>query len=419
MQAVDGFREPLDDEYELSVHTAVSSLSDTEAAMRDIAQKLQAQHRSLPDFITLHHGAGRSGGALWPHANEYFGKCKAFHGASSCMGVMSEKGAELQSGGAIGAFAIWDPAGAYGTAMMELGKSPNLAAAAATRAALVRAGRAGEAPHLVWVTATPGQEEAVLDGIKDVIGTSAMIVGGSAADNLLAGGWSVFASDGVSDDAVVVSVLFPSSPFGSAFESGYAPTDRRGVVTSANGRYLLGIDGRPAAEVYAEWTDGRIEVPLSGSASILSEATFAPLGRKHTEIQDIPIHILAHPANIHADGGLELFSNVEVGVEICLMEGSAASLVQRAGRIARDSCAQLGAVPIAGALMVYCGGCMLAIRDRMDEVAERVDENLGGAPFIGIFSFGEQGEMLDGVSAHGNLMISCLTFGRRSGPRRL
>jgi len=169
--------------------------------------------------------------------------------------------------------------------------------------------------------------------------------------------------------------------------------------------------GRPAAEVYGEWTGGRILPPASGSRSILSEATLSPLGRRQTEIAGIPIHLLAHPAASRADGGLDLFASVRPGEDICLMEGSETSLVQRAGRIAWASREQLGSEPAAGALMVYCGGCMLAIRDRMDEVAAGVADSLGGIPFLGVFSFGEQGEMLDGDSAHGNLMISCTTFG--------
>lgn len=396
----------------LAVATAVSILPDAGAAVQELADRLGSGRSGPPDFVALHHGSARSARALWPHVSKAFGT-RAFHGASSCIGVMTAECGVHGHGDAIGAFAIWDAAGAYGTAMVPFGDSARAAAAEATRVALARAGRAGEAPDLVWLTASPGEEEAILDGIKDVIGQRALIVGGSAADNDVAGGWSVFSSDGVAGAAVVVSVLFPSAPVACAFESGYAPTDRRGIVTIAEGRHLIQIDGRPAAEVYSEWTEKRIVAPPSGSLSILSEATLSPLGRKYTEIGGIPIHLLAHPAAAHADGTLALFADVGVGEELCLMEGSQTSLVQRAGRIARRSREQLGDIRIAGALVVYCGGCMLAIRGRMDEVAAGVAESLGGAPFLGVFSFGEQGEMVDGRSAHGNLMISCTTFGRR------
>ncbi len=395
----------------LHVAAVTSSLADPKMAVADIAARLDLQARGKPDFVTIHHGSGRSSAALWPHLTATFGGT-ALHGGSSCLGVMTADGVDIGQGDAIGAFAIWDRAGCYGSAMVPFGDSARLAAIAATRLALARAGRAGEAPELVWLTSTPGHEEAVLEGIKEVIGRPALIVGGSAADNAVAGEWCAGSGDGVSNAAVVVSVLFPSTPFGCAYESGYAPTDRRGTVTQAEGRRLLQIDGRPATEVYGEWTDGRIQPPQTGSRSILSEATLAPLGRRYTDVDGIPIHLLAHPAVAHADGGLELFANVAEGEEICLMEGSEASLIQRAGCIAASSRDQLGAIPAAGALVVYCGGCMLAVREHMDNVAAGVATGLGAVPFLGVFSFGEQGEMLDGDSAHGNLMISCITFGR-------
>jgi hypothetical protein len=400
---------------DLMVATATSSLSDTCEAVKELAGKLGTGRDRPADFVALHYGSARPVAELNVHAIEAFGG-GALHGASSCLGVMTEENVLTENGDAIGAFAIWDSDGSFGSAMVVMNNDPRSAGAKAIRSALVRAGRAGEVPDLVWLTATPGYEEAVLEGIKDVIGRSALIVGGSAADNAVAGGWSVFSSEGMADAAVVVSVLFPSTPFGSAFESGYAPTRAGGIVTHAEGRRLLEIDGRPAAEVYANWSGGKIEVPTTGSRSILSEATMSPIGRRRTDIAGIPIHLLAHPAVIHADGGIDLFSEVDVGTEIYLMEGAEANLVQRAGHVALKSRGKLGDAPAAGALMVYCGGCMLAIREHMNEVATSVAENLQGAPFLGVFSFGEQGEMLGDGSEHGNLMISCTTFGRTRAP---
>jgi hypothetical protein len=399
----------------LSIGTAVSVLVDSGAAVRELAASLALAHPDPPDFVTLHYGSARPAAQVSHHARAIFGT-GAVHGSSSCLGVMTAQGIVCGRGDAVGAFALWDPDGAYGSAMVALEAGPRAAAAQATRTALARAGRLGEAPELVWLSASPGDEEFVLDGIKDVIGRPALIVGASAADNEVAGDWSVFASDGASGEAVAVSVLFPSVPFACAFESGYAPTGSMGKVTAVEGRRLLQIDHRPAAEVYSDWTGGRIQPPLSGSRRILAEATLSPLGRKQAEIGGIPVHLLAHPTAAHADGSLDLFARVRPGEVIHLMEGSQKSLVQRAARIAWTSRAQLGPAPVAGALVVYCGGCMLAIREHMGEVATGVAAALDGAPFLGVFSFGEQGEMLDGDSAHGNLMISCTTFGSSSAP---
>ena len=165
----------------------------------------------------------------------------------------------------------------------------------AKRRALERAGRQGEAPDIVWLTAAPGREESVLQGIKDIAGSPALIVGGSSADNDVVGRWTQLSGDGAATDSVVVSVLFPSTPFGCSFESGYGSTKSRGTVTEVSDRTVARIDHRPAAEVYAEWTGGQVELPAQGSASSLVQATMFPLGRQSTRIGDVPFHIMAHP----------------------------------------------------------------------------------------------------------------------------
>ena len=95
------------------------------------------------------------------------------------------------------------------------------------------------------------------------------------------------------------------------------------------------------------------------------------------------------------------------------MTGTQNSLVERAGRVASlaRAAGRMEDGPVAGALMVYCGGCMLSVQDRLHEVVEGVSTALGGAPFLGTFTFGEQGAILGAGNRHGNLMISCIVFG--------
>jgi hypothetical protein len=393
--------------------SAVSTVASANAALRDILDQLEIEAGPRPDFVALHFSPAWPASELQAEAVAAFGDV-ALHGGSSCLGVMTERGAVIAGGRGMGAFAIWDPGGAYGTGMAVQGDDPRGAARAATEAALVAADRVGEAPELVWLTAAPGAEELVLAGIKDVLGADAVIVGGSAADNDVSGQWSQFDSRGQASDGVVVSVLFPSGPVGCAYESGYAPTATHGRVSRVAGRRLIEIDGRPAAGVYEEWTKGVVAVPTEGAVSVLAASTFHPLGRVAAEVAGVSFHLLAHPAVADANGGLVLFADVAEGEMLWLMSGSADSLVARAGRVAEES---LAALPGAardgaqGALVVYCGGCMLAVQDRMDEVTEGVSRALGGIPFLGIFTFGEQGAPLGGEARHGNLMISCSTFG--------
>ena len=271
----------------------------------------------------------------------------------------------------------------------------------------------GEPPDLVWISATPGAEEEVLAGIEEVVGTDIPIIGGSAADNTVDGDWFVFSSDGAAESGVVVSVLFPSRPISLAYQSGYSPTAAIGTVTKAKGRNIVEIEGRPAMEVYEEWTGGAVRAARAGSVPILSESTFWPMGRKVSHLSDVPFYLLAHPAMAHEDGSMDLFAGVAEGEELTLMSGTRESLTERAGRVATLArrTGDLDGAPIAGALMIYCGGCMLSVRDQLDVVVDGVSNALGDAPFLGAFTFGEQGALMRVGNRHGNLMISCIVFG--------
>jgi hypothetical protein len=395
----------------MRVASALSTQEDAIAAVDDIARQLGVTGGREPDFVALHFAPVAALDEVQGRAAERFGAA-ALHGGSSCRGVMTEAGLAMRDGRGMGALAIWDPGGAYGTAMAELGTAPRDAARQAAHAALQEAGRAGEAPELVWLTGAPGAEEQVLAGLKDVLGPDALIVGGSAADNDVSGRWQQLCGAGTAHAAIVVSVLFPSGAIACSYQSGYAPTGIHGTVTRCEGRRLVEIDGKPAADIYARWTGGAVPAAPEADRSILAESTFHPLGRETDTLAGVPFHLLAHPAVAHPDGALSLFADVAPGETLWLMEGSAESLVARAGRVAAASREDLPEGAVSGALVVYCGGCMLAVEDRMEDVRRGVAERLGGAPFLGVFTFGEQGAPLGGETRHGNLMISCSGFGQ-------
>lgn len=363
-----------------------------------------------PDFLMLLTGAAAPRPELAQMCRDL--GIGALHGATSCKGAMANAGTATSEQADLGVFAIWDADGDFGTACKPFGDNPQDAAMQATRAALTRADRPGEAPDVVFVSSAPGNEERVLAGITAVVGTDVPILGGSCADDEIAGKWAVFDGTGETASGLVVSVLFPSTEVSVSFQSGYAPTDRSGIVTRAEGRRVFEIDNLPATERYSAWTGTDFRAPQGAPRQILSESTFSPLGRRIADVSDVHYHLLLHPAFAHPDGSMELFADVAVGERLHLMTGSPDSLISRAGRVAQQCRDDLPEdTGIAGAVVVYCAGCMLAVEDRMNEVVTGLNSALNGAPFLGDFTFGEQGPVLGGENRHANLMISCIAFG--------
>ncbi|RED18074.1 FIST signal transduction protein [Pontivivens insulae] len=383
------------------------------ASLSDGADSLAAQISALPEkpsFISVQLNCELDPAAIIAAADD-----AALIGATSALGSMSDAG---PIDGAV-AFCISDADGDYGVGTAALADDATAAARQATTDALRNADRIGEQPALVWVMTTPGREEAVLAGIEAVVTAHVPIIGGSAADNTVSGDWFVFGQDVLKGDAVAVAVLFPSGPVQHAYQNGYAPTEHSGTVTRAEGRHVLELDGKPAMDVYREWTaDSVPAAPPSGDEprAILAESTLWPLGREIGSLNNVPQYLLAHPSGVDSAGGLHLFADVAEGETLVQMSGSIGGLVSRAGRVATlaKDAGSLRDRRIAGALMVYCGGCMFAVRDHIDAVCDGVADALPETPFAGYFSFGEQGPVVGGENRHGNLMISCIVFGEAS-----
>ena len=62
---------------------------------------------------------------------------------------------------------------------------------------------------------------------------------------------------------------------------------------------------------------------------------------------------------------------------------------------------------------MFCAGCMMYVDEGMGKAAEKLQSALGGAPYLDVHTFGEQGQQPDGRSCHGNLMFSAVVFSSR------
>ncbi|WP_341644126.1 FIST signal transduction protein [Thauera sp. SDU_THAU2] len=376
-----------------------------------------------PDFLCVFYGCMHDDEAILAFVRDRFPDA-AILGGTSCGGVMSEDG--LGGERSIGLLLVEDPDGDYGTAAVRLQGNAADCAEQALHDALAAAGCAGELPELIWVYQAPGQEEAVLDGLRRVVGDRCPIVGGSAADEDVAGKWRQLGPTGLMSDGLVVGVLFSSGGIGFAFQSGYEPSGESGIVTqvdggadecvtgaSARGRRIVGIDGEPAAEVYNRWLGGALARKIASGGNIMIDTAMSPVGVEVGKIGGIPHYLLIHPNRILADGSLATFATIEEGARLFGMRGNRPNLVERAGKVAAAAASMLpgGPASLAGGLVIYCAGCMLAVGNEMPKVSRAVSASLDGAPFLGCFTFGEQGSIL-GRNAHGNLMISAIAFGK-------
>jgi hypothetical protein len=395
----------------MRIASAASAQADARSAVGRAYESLVSQLGQAPTYLVAHASVGYRVEDVVAALREVAPEVP-IHGGTSCLGVMTEAGFESVEGRGVGLFGVHDPDGGYGVGAADLGDDPVGATVQAARAAIERAGRAGEAPRMLWITGAPGHEERVLQALASVVGPNVPVAGGSAADNDVSGNWSQFTGESVHRQGVVVTAMYPSRSIAFSFHSGYDATSTTARVTKASGRRIDELDGEKAAAVYSRWLGGALDDTLAAGGNILARTTLSPLGRVAGQMAGVPFYQLAHPDSVTPDGALTLFADVAEGEQLVLMRGTQQSLVTRAGRVARSALEQSGldAPKVLGALVIYCAGCMLTVRDRMDEVVGSVREGLGAAPFLGAFTFGEQGCFVGGDNRHGNLMISVLAF---------
>ncbi|MDW3222108.1 MAG: FIST N-terminal domain-containing protein [Paracoccaceae bacterium] len=399
----------------MRILTAATEIHDSVAAVADLAERIVTGLDGPPDFLLLAYGEGHDPHLLRSQFAAHFPQTVLL-GSSTCRGVMTGEGLFGFRKPVLGGAAFVDPDAAFGTATLTLDGDVQAAIKNAIETAQAAADRRGEVPDMVWLHASPGTEETVICGVQESLGSNVLISGGSSADETIGGKWSQFNTDAIAGDAVI-ALIYTDLPVTHHFQNGYLPSNFKGEITRAEGRVLHEIGGRPAAEVYNEWTGGRITDALADrSKNILGDSAWHPLGKSIGRVGPSPelmvdCYCLLHPDSVGPNGELHLFANVSEGSQVVLMNSGPQELIKRSTQVVRISMEMMQEeAPIAGGLMVFCAGCMLALGDDIALAAEAIGEAYSNVPFLGVFTFGEQGSFLNGDRLHGNLMISSSLF---------
>lgn len=396
----------------------VSSFSinkDTQSAITQSCQKLIAQLTSAPTAIMVAWSSSYDITIINKNLKDFFPEPIQFFGGTSCLGQMTNQGFHSQSGFGISLLAFCDEGdgSSIGVGSSFISNRARSSAKDAMSKALLHANSTNKIPSFVWICSIPGTEEEQIAGVQDIIGTSTPIFGGSAADNTIEGNWSTISNDHFGNNTFVVAAFFLKSPYGFSFQSGYMPKGMSGIVTEASDRRVHTIDNEPASHVFNRWLNGKYDEVLNGGI-ILQSSTLNPIGRIVGEASGRKYFQLSHPVKILSDGSIEFFTKMNKGEKLFIMEGAKQSLVFRGGQVVQNAIDSVNIAPadISGAIVVYCAGCMLSVTEKIPNIVNDINAKLKGAPFMGIFSFGEQGCLIGGENRHANLMVSSIVFSK-------
>ncbi|CAE8621325.1 unnamed protein product [Polarella glacialis] len=334
-------------------------------------------------------------------------------------------------------FGIHDPSGVYTgagagiAATEEDGSAPGAGAwktaAQAVAAEALEAGVAAGASGvpLVLLHATPGHEEAVLEGIEAAV-PGAQVFGGSAADNdgsFIADHWAVSSGKTVLQGrGVSVSLLWPTVPYAISLNCLHeAASDRHSARVSEvgdDGRQLISFDGRPAGQLYDEWTaDDQAD---ESEDQFATRTTLKPLARGvRDQAAGVQRFFPVHPHKSRSsDQSLGLFAAVSVGDTLTTLSGTRESIVDAVNVAVHRTRGRLTG-SVSGALAIYCAGCGLELArsesssgSSLTSISNEIRTALpGSTPFAAALTYGEQGPLLNEGNTHANLMFNLLLFG--------
>lgn len=367
-----------------------------------------------PDFIFIFSTVDYDTEKLYLNLRKKFKKSKIY-GGTSCVGVLTPDGFHSSKSGVIALMGVKSENVKFSTGHADMEKMS--AFEAGKNAIQMAIKEKGETPSLIFITAAPGKEEEIIRGIESVVGKTVPIIGGSSADNDITGKWRQFTSEGVMKNGVSIACVYSKEKIGWAFEAGYKRGIAQGKITSAKGRTIFTIDGKPAAEVYNSWLGGKLDDVLKTGGNVLSRTTFYPLAKVIKGPRGEIYFVSIHPLSINLpEKSLTVFTEVNEGEDLTLFEGDWETLLKRAATTPRVAFLRgdfTSPKEIGFGIFTFCAGTMLAIpeeeRPKMVALIKSVIED---TPFLGTFTFGEQGFLPGFGNVHGNLVSSMVLIRR-------
>ena len=403
---------------------------DSERAVAEATSKaggLTEQEGLTMVFYTPHHDPHRVAAA----ARRAGPPSRRNMGLTTHVGVLSSEGYFDAETGVVGVLTthLTGVSFGLGIASFDEGTPAEAAKLAYGRAIADVHKTKNDRPAMIVMFGTMTTEEALLGALAQEAGPDVPLIGGTAAG--LASmmerktkevASSMFVDDHVVGKGVAVTVYYAAHPFAWAYSGGFTrgSSGKGGVITDAEGRLLRKIDDRPAVDVYDEWLGGRLSEAKKAGKNVQNFLALYPLvqtitknGVSHNQV------IRAWPSNKpEAPGSLTTGANVSQGEVIYTSEGSENILVNRFASLPRQAKKNANDMAASAGLFIYCAGALQTIpREHRGNIAALVGESMGDMPWIGVFTWGEQGSIPGLGYQHGNLMASTVLFPSADTPR--
>jgi methyl-accepting chemotaxis protein len=312
---------------------------------------------------------------------------------NTCLVGASSAGELTEAGHRKGAVALFALAGDFEVhAGMGRGLEANVERAV-SEAVSVLPESAPDHPHrtaILLLDPLSGRSEEATLIASSLLGQGVRLAGGAAADDLRMASTQVGLGTSVAGDAVVVAMLYSKEPLGVGVCHGHIPLSEPLRVTRAEGAMVLELDGRPAWDVWLEQT--REHAAANGiDVDALAEA-------------DVGGYLLRYEAGVATcqgdykiraplargpRGALRFACGIPAGTSVRITESDSKRQLGSARCAVKRAREQIANVPLAGALVFDCACRSLILGAGFVEAVRGMAEEIGGAPIVGLETYGE------------------------------
>jgi serine/threonine protein kinase len=267
--------------------TATSVDADSAQAAKDAYRQIKEKFSGSPPTVIIMHCTCTHDVEQVAKTLHKLAPSSLICGGTSCSTVMSGTTSHRDSHTALALFAITDPDGHYALAAGKSSSTQEAERSCRSQIDSLPAHTANEdkIPSLVLSILSVGTEESVLKGVEKALGP-VPVFGGSSADNNMDASWrqvsAAATTPTVTQHGFSLLLMWPSVETFVRLTSLHKKTGREGTVTGVakdNPRKIMTIDGRPATEVYNDWTSGAIGDELALNEWDVSNITANTGGR--------------------------------------------------------------------------------------------------------------------------------------------
>ena len=410
--------------------------SPDEAVKEAVEMALQGRLDEPPDVAFIFASSGSDMLSVLLNANKLFkGRTKIYGGSSDSRGVMTNKGyagatkrgyeyAKMEGKRSLAVMTVSSKDIVFGVGSADCDAFPSVqnAAKAAVLVAIKSAEKTpAEMPQMVILTSPQGFEEETIEGIEEAFDGKIPILGGTAGGPTFAS----FGKDKVFEKGISLAVIYTDLPVGWWFEGGFdVKGPHSGVVTKVDGQHILEIDHRPALDVYDEWLGGKIGRLVKENQNRFDQVRtlliLHPFHRRYPAPGGRTYSLFSHPWPKDKDlleRAVSTSTKIKVGERIYLSHGTWETLMNRIGNLPKHAKVQGGMAyeskPVFGIGYICAGVLGIIPESERAKVPELLNYSNNDAPFIGSFTWGEQGHFPGVGNKHGNLCTSFLVIGRK------